>query len=73
MNLKSISKSIVSDFSRNIKCNWRDWQNLRISIREGTYISRYWDKFYKKRYNIYSKLDLKLQYEIKQYPNLQFY
>lgn len=47
MNLKSISKSIVSDFSRNIKCNWRDWQNLRISIREGTYISRYWDKFYK--------------------------
>ena len=57
MNLKSISKSIVSDFSRNIKCNWRDWQNLRISIREGTYISRYWDKFYKKRYNIYSKLD----------------
>ena len=57
MNLKSISKSIVSNFSRNIKCIWSDWQNLRVSVSEGTYISRYWDKFYKKRYNVYSKLD----------------
>lgn len=56
MNLKVIGKFLISNFCRNFKWIRNDWHNLRISVVEGTHISRYWDIFYKKRYNTYTKL-----------------